>query len=451
MPPTQKAKTRIQKTDWSSVFVFALLATACASTPPSSPPLSPAMFGEEPSRPEVSGSRSSSAELGEVEATARFCEAGPEAAIARGRAHVAAAEVSRASTLPNPALSGSHDRSLNGPQDHETVVGLQIPLSVSGQRGLLKDAAAARLAQTQLEAAHDRLMSALLFRQAFVRAAVARARLEALNDQLETYRALTKKLERLRQGGERTPLDRDRLQVEAELSAAQATAQERDLAAQRTWLEVVLDAPIALSGKLEHLAGSEVGISEKDSNLKIAALEKSAVASEMEAAAAERNAVPDVDLFAGYRVVGSEAGDTGHGFSLSLKVPLTLFDRGQADTQRAKARASLSAARIVQEKRDAKAIERAALAQLDAVARALPRLGQALKLAKRTERGAERLYFAGEGELLDVLQATRSRTELQLALIEMAAARAEAKLSLVRARGRFPEDRLDAACSGVQR
>ncbi len=447
-----------QKTDWQSVFSCLLLVLSCsvascggatagggarASTWPAGAP-------SHANAPRGLGATSLE-RLDEIHATRHFCQTGPEVAVARGRALLASAGVTEAATRPNPTLLGAHDRSLTGERDHETVVGIEIPISLGGKRGLMKSAAAARQAQIELESSHQRLVAALSFRRAFVRASLARARLDVLQAQQDAYEFLVKKLERLEGSGENAQLDRDRLLVEAELSAAGRVSHELELTSQMAWLETVLDASVELTAELGELGGAAPPADGRTpaTNPAVAALEKAAEASRIEADAARRKRVPDVDLFAGYRVVGSEASETGHGFSLSLSVPLTLFDHGQAEAQRAEARAAIASAKLGQTERQSRAERQAARQRLTAIAQTMPRLKKAVELAKKTENGAQRLYLAGEGELLAVMQATRSRTELELLLIELAGARADAIMTLVKARGRFAETELGAACNGA--
>jgi cobalt-zinc-cadmium efflux system outer membrane protein len=388
--------------------------------------------------------------LGEIEATKRFCETGPDAAVARGEALLAASVVAAANMLPNPTLSSSHNRSVTAGGDHETVIGIEIPLGIGGRRWLLQDAAAARQAQARLAISHGRVMSALSFRRSFVQASLARVRLDLLEAQQKTYRSLVDKLDKLQDGGDSARLDRDRLRVEAALSAANTAQHRRELSAQQAWLEVVVDAPVALGQHVDRLAGgAAVARAGPDKiNPRVAALREAARASEIEAAAARRRWVPDIELFAGYRAVGGGEVETGHGVSLGVSLPLTFFNHGQAEAKRAEAQASIASARATRAQRLSRATTQAARTRLAAIARSSPELDKAVALAKKTERGAERLYLAGESRLLDVLQATRSRHALELAKLDLAVAEADALLSLTRARGRFAERVLDAACTG---
>ena len=61
-------------------------------------------------------------------------------------------------------------------------------------------------------------------------------------------------------------------------------------------------------------------------------------------------------------------------------------------------------------------------------------------------RSAERLYLAGEGPLLAVLEAFGRLRALGRMRVDIAAAMAEARLDTMQASGRFGQRRLDAAC-----
>jgi cobalt-zinc-cadmium efflux system outer membrane protein len=434
---------RPRKTDLRSVFVIVVLTVTCASAVASAPDA------------EAQASRPSSASsaLGEIAATRLFCETGPDVAVARGRALLAASFVTEAALLPNPTLSSAHDRSVTADGEHETVIGIEVPLGIGGRRGLLQSAAAARQAQAQLETSHGRVISALSFRRTFVKASLTRARLDLLNVRQNTLVSLVEKLDKLHDGGDRARLDRDRLRVEAALSAANMDHHKREVKAHRVWLEIVLGAPVDLSdGALRMAEGGRPSVDDSSAlNLKVAALTKAAEASEIEASAARRRWVPELAVFAGYRMVGGRHIDVGHGLSLGISLPLTFFDHGQAEAERAKAQAAFATAAAARERRLARAATQAARARLAEIARTRPGVKKAIEMARQAERGIERLYLAGESKLLDVLQAARSRSEMELVLIDLAAAESDAWLSLARARGHFAEKALDAACSGASR
>jgi outer membrane protein TolC len=88
--------------------------------------------------------------LDEVAATRRVCAEGPAAAAARAERLRGEAAVTAAGVLPNPSLSVQHQRTLSGPGESETVVGLSVPLGLGGQRFVLQDAARAKATAARL-------------------------------------------------------------------------------------------------------------------------------------------------------------------------------------------------------------------------------------------------------------------------------------------------------------
>lgn len=456
MPRTILLRSFFQKTDWRSVFLVVASTAGCAATPThaagmttlDTPQASPAALPSGGGG-EASGAGDGGRRLAELPATKRFCNTGPQAAIVRGQALFGAALVAQSEVLPNPTLTATHAQSLSGERDFETNVGITIPLGIGGARWLLQDAAVARQAQNELQASHNRMMAALTYRGAFVRASLSRARLAQRLEQQKRYEDFIAALTKLEGGGESAQLDLDRLRVEAELSAVGAAKQRRELDAQQAWLEAVIDSGVALTEDLELLAGGAAAVdAENETSQQIAALEQSARASTIEADAARRRAVPDVKLYAGYRTIGGETIDTGHGFQVGLSFPLTFFDHGQGDAQRAEAKATVANAQVERRRRMATANIAAAKKRLAALASIAPRIDKALELAQKTEDGERRLYLADEASLLDVLQAANRRAQLELALIDIAEAKADALLTLARARGHFAETELDRACAG---
>lgn len=385
--------------------------------------------------------------LGEVDATRRFCAVGPEQALVAARRLQGEALVADSEVLPNPSLWASHGRVFGDVTEAETVVGLGVPLGVGGRRFVLQDAAAAQRAQLQLAAASSRIEAAIAFRRAYVTASMDAARMVIERRHQRRYRQLLAKLRGLQAGGERSAYDAMRLETEAELHLASMELSASRLAASRAWLAAMVGAPVALSEDVDALARFDGRSSER--NAKVASLEAQAEVRSIEARAARRRWVPDVTLFAGYRAL--DDGDaTGHGFSVQLSVPLTFFDHGQGEARRAEAGRALAEAQAEQAARDARASVMAAAAQQQVLTESAGRVDRALVDARAVRQSAERLYLAGEGPLLAVLEAFGRLRALGRMRVDVAAAMADARLDTMQAAGRFGERRLDAAC-GVSR
>jgi cobalt-zinc-cadmium efflux system outer membrane protein len=137
--------------------------------------------------------------------------------------------------------------------------------------------------------------------------------------------------------------------------------------------------------------------------------------------AAERRWIPDMTLGVGHKRT-DESGRSENGVILSFSVPLPVFDRGQAGEQKARGQArTLRAERDLQLARaegELRGLWRQAAQLRDAVVtfRTQTAVG-----SRELARIAQASYRAGEGSILELLDAYRSeldatQTELDLAL-----------------------------------
>lgn len=263
---------------------------------------------------------------------------------------------------------------------------------------------------------------------------------------------MTTKIQALAKGGEAAAFDARRLGAEARVHQRALDSARATLAASRATLEawgaaakVSARAPLASLG-----GGPRVLASAKDLSSEqplVQAQVATARASSLEGDAARRRWIPDLGVFAGYRATAAEGADTGHGISVGLTVPLTFFDHGQGDAARADAERQLADA-------TAEALRRRAAADREAAARRLALLEASAIEAERSvaevetlEAEALTLYTAGELSIAELLDAYRATEDVRLAAIQVAADVASARLSLIQARGTFPEPTLHALCS----
>jgi len=390
--------------------------------------------------------------LGEIDAAIIACT-GPSAALARARAMQGDAAVSASHVLPNPNVSLEHNRSLSGPLDHETIVGLGIPLGIGGARFALQDAADAERQALLLEATADRFDIALQVRETFARASLEMARLEVLGEQQRAIEGFITRLAKLAKGGEASPYDVLRLESQQAALTLDLKPRRAELAAEQAWLETLVGAEVAVdanaAARLQQGPSPARGAN-PDHHPTVLGLRKQAEAHRMRATAAERRWAPDLDVFVGYRMVGGEAAQTGHGVSLGLSFPLTFFDYGQGEARRARADAELSDAQAQVTQRQLEARKRAAQVQLEALGGG-DEDQQALVLASRWVSDAGKLYEAGEGSMLDVLEALRARTRAKLAGLALAERRLASHFEWMRATGQLLDPRLEAACGDAKR
>jgi cobalt-zinc-cadmium efflux system outer membrane protein len=383
----------------------------------------------------------------ELDATLRVCTAGPAAAVARAERLRGDAEVLSAGVLPNPSLVGEHQRTLRGPKEQETILGLSVPLGIGGGRFILQDAAASRRDQARASAAATLFDSALAFREAYLRAVTDQARVAVLAEQQAALESLSAAIQGLTKGGETAGYDLLRQQAEARRHRSSLEVARARAGASQTLLEAWSEVGGLVSGsELSSIASSTDALpSSGQQALSVLELEAAARASALEARAARRRWVPDLDAFVGYRTV-SAGDETGQGISLGLSVPLTLFDHGQGEAARAEAEGAVALARANALRSELRAEARALRARLYGLSRARSELDQASAETTEIQLKARKLYAAGEASITELLEAFRTAEETALAKIELMAEVAAARLELMRALGTMFDARLDRAC-----
>lgn len=388
--------------------------------------------------------------LQELDGVRSVCRSGVDSAVAKARKAQGDALVVAAQVLPNPALIVEHQRSLTGATDRETILGLSVPLGIGGRRWVLQDAAHARRKQSALEAQAGLFEAALSFREAYLVAVVAQARVEVLAKNQVDLDALSTALQKLAKAGEAAGYDQlrqttsSRLHRQALQSARAAATWAR--AQLQVWLvgEVTLprDPIVALAGSRDHLADRH-----PSETAEVQVLEAQARADELEARAARRRAVPELTLFGGYRSVAA-GGETGHGLSLALEVPITVFDHGQGEALRATSDAQLARATAQRLRKRQKAIAHASKlgrSELEAtVAEAHATSRSALSVRDK----ATQLYSAGEATITELLEAHRVAEEAQLAELALLEQAALMRLAQMRAAGTMFDAELDRQCLG---
>ena len=386
----------------------------------------------------------------ERDAVRGICRAGLAHAVAKARQAQGEAEVAASQVLPNPSLVVEHQRSLSGSSEHETVAGVSLPLGIGGRRWLLQDAAQARRQQATHEARAGLFEAALSFREAYVAAAVAQARVAVLTGNQGDLDRLTATLQKLAKGGEAAGYDQLRQATAARvhrqsLESARAAASSRRIALQ-AWLDRDVTLPSdALATLVAGQGGRNDGLADAP---QVQGLEAGARADELEARAARRRAVPDLALFAGYRTVAA-GGETGHGISLSFEAPITLFDRGQGDALRATSDAKLARASAQRLRKHLDSAARAARTSLELLEARVAEVQATSRDALTVRDKAIQLYAAGEANITELLEAYRAAEEAQLAELAFTELLALTRLQLMQASGSMFDVELDRDCRVV--
>jgi outer membrane protein, heavy metal efflux system len=341
-----------------------------------------------------------------------------------GRVSAAHGEVRAAATLPNPVVGVAREQSRqSGANASETSIEVSQRFDFSGRRGLRREAAETRLGATRLDQLAWRRTLVAQVRRTF---ADALARQQVVTARLEWVRRLdaaTSTVQRLVKGGEQPGYALRRL--ERELLSARASHAAED--AERARARELLNGLVGdITGSVPLASGAPTPLPTLDSVKQglgarpdLAALAARAEAFEREAQAAERQRIPEVTAGIGAKRV-DERNFSDTGLLLSLSIPLPVFDRGDASAQiaRGNARAlraehTLAVARAEAELRggwlQASGLHEAAASfRRDSTAR-----------SRDLARIAEQAYRAGEGSILELLDAYRSELEAETTALDL--------------------------------
>ncbi len=368
----------------------------------------------------------SAREITEPEAIAAALARADFQALEASRRMLAEADVEEAALLPNPRASINREGfTTAGDRTIETSYELSQQLDLAGRRGLARDAATLRLSATESETLGARQVAIAEVRKSFGEALYRSRIVAALEDGLARLSTTGGLIEKLAQSGEASGYDRRRVQREllgARVRLATATA---ELARSRAALAAHLDLP---QGEDLQPTGSPLPLSPPaleplrtalHARPDLAALLARADAASEELRIAQRAWIPEMTVGIGNRVIEEARGDNDR-VMLSLSMPLPVFDRGQPAAKRAAAlREGLRAEHALRLARlDA---ELGGLwqqaSQLHASALAFRREG--LAQSRELTGIARAAYAAGEGGVLDLIDAYRSELDTELMSLDL--------------------------------
>jgi cobalt-zinc-cadmium efflux system outer membrane protein len=335
--------------------------------------------------------------------------------------------VTESLTRPNPVVSLTHEM-VDAPTGNasESTVMVSQAFDISGRRQLRKAAAETRRDASLLESQSQRIVLVQEARRAFAEALYQQQLQEAHQAWLGRLDAAVSVVGHLAKVGEVSGYDRRRLEREAQSAKARLRTIEAEGSRQREILAGAIDKPGSGFGRLEGdmlpdaPPALETLLASTSQHPAMASLEAQATAFERDREVAERLRRPDITVGVGTKHV-SEPGFSDNGLMLALSVPIPMFDKGRAQEQQARAQvASLQAERSLK------------LARTQAELRGLWRQTTQLRettLAFRDEtltasqelsRIAEASYRAGEGSLLELLDAYRAELEAHAMKLDLA-------------------------------
>lgn len=374
------------------------------------------------------------------EAVALYRERSPRLAAARSAVDVTAADLVDAQIHPNPTLSLGTTNIVQG-QDtfgrSQETVGVDVPILIGRQRHYRERAAQARIAAKRADVDVDQARAEIEIRRRFLALLAAQDKASALSDALDDARAVRAIVAGRQQAGAKSPYDLERTDLALAALASKHDTAVTEAAAASGALAQAVGIPgwqPRAAGTLRPSDPAPAAALGADHPELVAGLAAEAVA-RSEEAAAHAEAVPTPSLqLQGFGTTDPQ----GIALTIGVAIPLPFFDRNQGAIARARAQEHAAeldhratAAELATDLARAVAIERArrtAVAQFesDAIAR-LPRV--------RTM--AEAAYRAGQGGIVELLDALDAITDARLHQLELIAAALEAELDVrAAARGR---------------
>jgi len=373
-------------------------------------------------------------------------EKSPRYAVARSQIEMSQAEVVAADVLPNPKASygrydqagGRRNTQFDGPSQQNITV--EVPLLLAGQRGARKDAAERRVevAEADVETQYNRLIRETW--RLFVQLLAGQQRVAMLEDASRELKRLQTIIVGKEQAGTASRYDVMRITQEVQSLKARLENAYTDNAGVVGELGVLLGfpnwkpqakgvlAPIGITADVNTL-----WLQAEQNNPELESARRQAIAADSGLERARRERWPVPSLLLGTAFTDQPYGNTTYA---GVSVDLPIFDRGQGGMARASAEKHaallkrellLSATR--QELERAVAVlarRRATLAEFDRdVLAPLPSLKQM----------AENAYRFGKTGLLELLDSSRSGTEIKLNHLELVVAEIEAELDTLMASG----------------
>lgn len=334
------------------------------------------------------------------------------------RIGIAGSVVLEKSLLPNPVVSIDYDNAaVPSGRARDSSVMVSQAFDISGRRALGREAAQTRLQAAQFDVKSSQLKTIIDVRRTFADSLYRQQQLDAHKTWLNRIKSITETVSRLAGGGEASGYDRRRLEREVQIAQTKLNAAEADASRSRGLLAGLIARPISQSDVLDGnlipdappALETLASIIERHPDL--ASLEAQASAFERDRQAAKRLKTPDVTLGIGAKHV-QEPGFSDNGLMLSMSVPIPVFNYGQAQEQQAK-----SQAMMVQAERSLKLSR--AQAELSGILSQTTQLREAAlsfqndsaTASQELSHIAEASYRAGEGSLLELLDAYRSELE----------------------------------------
>jgi cobalt-zinc-cadmium efflux system outer membrane protein len=384
-------------------------------------------------------------ELTVTEFLGRVETANPRLELLEGGIDLEAADVTAAGLWSNPSLAYDREEIFGDSRSFpENILRLELPLEISGRRGLRVDAAELGVRAARQAADRDKGSILLDALGVYLRAAAARLGLAVLREERTALGRLVEAVQSRASAGDASGYDLDRLTIEVESLDDLIADAERELFGYRKALGLLAGDPTARFDAGDVLvlpskpSGTATGQSVPASHPGYNAAGFRAQQAELELRAAGRGWVPTLSLSGGAKSAVIDT-DTRWGYVAGLSLSLPFLDHGQADAERARAR--LRSARAEQ-----RLVEQQLLVGDDLASEGLTRAVDQARRCEETQlprldrlvRRAEVSYQEGERPVFELLDAYRTARGVRLRAIDLRLQARLAELEIWRARGLGP-------------
>lgn len=371
--------------------------------------------------------------LGLEDAVRLAREQSPAANALRAQFSLAESEVDLAGVYPNPTLSYSgygratgNANAINGTQ-HQAWV--DIPLLIAGQHTARRDVAASDVIVAQAELDSALLALEVETRSAFTALLAAQDRVAAMQAALVDLRRLLTLVEARAQAGAQSRYDSERMALEVARLESDLTVALAEQRAAATRLGAAIGRPHTTPVAHGILAANDHHAGAVDELPAVRAARARVASANLDVERARAERIPEVTLGLGAYVTTD--GDSTSAYA-ALSIPLPVFNTGSAAVRRAQAASDAAAAEQSAVEQQIQARIAAALGLRTARRHAL----EAFDRATQTRvagllQSAEDAYRLGASPIFELLDAFRTRVDLLLSRIELAAAVAEADINLI--------------------
>lgn len=366
------------------------------------------------------------------------------ALIAVNQSQVALAEshVQAAGLLSNPTLSYGRARvDVLGDRRTEASISVSQTIDISGRRSLRKEAAEQLAIASREDGRHYRATVVNDVRRVFADNLYRVEIIKSLSAWTTRLEHIHQNVQKMAKAGEVSGYDGRRLSRELQTGQARLTSAETD--AMRAKMRLIglvglVDLTGASNTNEQYQTASSTSLVEVSGTLlpevsqnllfyqtalqgrpDLAALKAQAESFKRDQQIAARSWVPEVNVGLGQKRL-EETGRSNTGVMLSLSIPIALFDRGQASGAKANAQLASSQAQSHLLLREAQSEVHGSWMQTTTMRETADKFRrETLADTQALSRIAEKAYQAGEGSIVELLDAYRAQLDAELMGLEL--------------------------------